>query len=129
MANNHQVKPALLQKAINEMLQDYNDDVREIFEDVLEDVAKEATKKLKANSREYGWHSYASGWTNSGNMTQSKWAYQNYVIHNKSEYYLTHLLEFGHQKTNGGRTREFPHIASVNEWAEQEALDEMRRRL
>lgn len=129
MANAGQVKPAMMQKAINEMLKDYNDDVREQFEEVLEDVAKEATKKLKADSRSLGWANYAKGWTNAGNMTQSKFAYQEYVIHNKSEYYLTHLLEFGHAKQNGGRTRAFPHIAPINDWAEQEVLEELQKRL
>ena len=44
------------------------------------------------------------------------------VVHSK-RYQLTHLLEFGHAKRGGGRTRAFPHIAP----AEQAGIEQLKR--
>ena len=44
------------------------------------------------------------------------------VVHSK-RYQLTHLLEFGHAKRGGGRTRAFPHIAP----AEQAGIEQLIR--
>ena len=44
------------------------------------------------------------------------------VVHSK-RYQLTHLLEFGHAKRGGGRTRAFPHIAP----AEQAGIEQLTR--
>ncbi|OGO86189.1 MAG: hypothetical protein A2Y22_08665 [Clostridiales bacterium GWD2_32_59] len=37
------------------------------------------------------------------------------VVWNKKYYRLVHLLEFGHAKRGGGRTRAFPHMAKAYE--------------
>ena len=46
-----------------------------------------------------------------------------YTVHSKNKYQLTHLLEFGHAKRGGGRTRAFPHISK----GEQLAVKELKK--
>ena len=54
-----------------------------------------------------------------------------YVIHGKDAdtYALAHLLEYGHAKRNGGRVEGRTHIATVNEWAQDEAFDRVIAKL
>lgn len=51
------------------------------------------------------------------------------TVWNEKHYRLTHLLEKGHAKVNGGRTRAFPHIAPVADKAEQQLVENIRKNI
>lgn len=48
-----------------------------------------------------------------------------YIVHNKEHYRLTHLLEKGHAKRSGGRTRAIPHIAPAEEAAKEKFIQDV----
>ena len=79
-------------------------------------VAKECVQKLKSTSPKRS-GSYASGWT-------VKKEGDDYIVHNKTDYQLTHLLENGHVIRNAkgeyGRTKAHKHIEPVEQWANEE---------
>ena len=59
----------------------------------------------------YPLNGYKKGWTVTAKRRNRRDTEQ--IVHNKTQYQLTHLLEFGHATRNGGRTKEFPHIGKV----------------
>ena len=107
---------------MKEVLDEINDDVRKSAKRNIDRVSKESVQKLKNTSpRKTG--SYAKGW---GTKRQGD---MDVVVHNRTDYQLTHLLENGHvirnKKGTYGRTRGIKHIAPVEEWA----IDELPRRI
>lgn len=92
------------------LLKEYTDEVEEGMEKVKEKVAKEGAQTLKRTSP-VGRRSrkkYKDGW-------RAKKVGTAWVVHNATNYQLTHLLEKGHALRQGGRTRAFPHIAPAEE--------------
>lgn len=130
------IKPVDLNKAVEEILNQYGDEVYEVMGDSIEEVAEEATNRLKqSNSFAPGGTptgAYAQDWINE--KLQSKRLTVSRVVHNQEHYRLTHLLEKGHVIRNGtgrtfGKTGSYPHIGPVNDWANQELPNLVKRKL
>ncbi len=56
---------------------------------------------------------YAKSWA--VKTTKETATSKNVVVHSAKQYRLTHLLEFGHAKRGGGRTKAQPHIAPAEQ--------------
>lgn len=124
-----QVKVDDLSKAILEELKNYEGVTEEAAWNGVSETAKSAVQELRsahpAGSGQYGsWDKYNRGWTVK-KTKRDKTA----TVHNATDYQLTHLLEKGHAKVNGGRTRAFPHIAPVAERCEDELLNNIKKNL
>jgi len=92
-------------------LREFSGEVVEKVDISSERIGKEAVKMLKKTSpKDSG--EYAKGWK----MTTFKAKAQpdKRIIHNKNGQ-LTHLLENGHAKVNGGRVEGIPHIRPAEE--------------
>lgn len=123
-----------LTKVFMEELEKYADTCDENADEAVKLTAKEAAQELRnahpAGSGRYSsWDKgYNKGWT----VTQTKRdkrEHKSATVHNKDHYQLTHLLEKGHALVKGGRTRAFPHIAPVAEWAEEKLIQRMKQGL
>lgn len=95
-----------LSRSITDTLQRYSEEVSYKLEVVKKDTAKESAAHLRAGKKPYRYGHYAASWTYKKDGTA-------YVVHNKKHYQLTHLLEHGHAKINGGRVDGIPHIKPV----------------
>ena len=101
-----------LGKAIIERFKDYQEDVHVGINEVTEEAAKVAVRLLKAESpkrKTAKGGTYAKGWRAS--EVKGRW-----IVHNKTSYRLTHLLEKGHTEIDGvKRVPAHPHIAPIEQ--------------
>lgn len=96
-----------LANAISQELKTYTAEVSQEIESLKEQVINEGLQEIKASSpRNRG--KYAAGWrkTNYGSAI---------VLYNATKPSITHLLEKGYAKRNGGRVAAKPHIQPVEE--------------
>lgn len=125
-----------VQEQMQRLLDDYTEEAIKASDEAIKAVAEECVQKLKNTSpKKTG--DYAKGWSN---KTLKKGKYigifahtGTYIVHNRTDYHLTHLLENGHmivnEKGTYGRTRAYPHIAPTEEWAADELPNAIKRKL
>ena len=120
---------------MEKILSDYDDHVQVVANKAIQKIAKESVEKLKSPSP-HNTGDYARGWALKDFNRNGKIA--SVVVHNKTSYQLTHLLENGHLIANRdrqgnvryyGRTRPIKHIEPVEEWANSELPAEIEREL
>lgn len=100
---------------IAQALQEFTSEVTEGLENAKKEVAQETVIDLKQTSPELT-GDYRKGWARKRVGTAE-------VVHNKTDYQLTHLLEKGHAKRGGGRVAAIPHIAPAEERAILEYIE------
>ena len=111
-----------LEKAMKDILDDYSESVNDKVKRNVDNVSKELVANLKATSPKRSGN-YRKSWTRKKEVSTSSKSV--FIVHNSKHYRLTHLLEKGHAKSGGGRTKAIPHIAP----AEERAISELEKRI
>lgn len=120
---NSKISPQELKNAIIKELSEYSADVTEGIKREVRTVTTEAVRTLKSTSpRDTG--KYAQGWA-------SKVEYESAEdirvrIYNRKKPQLTHLLENGHVKVDGGRVDGKPHIGPVEQQIEDKLQNSVK---
>lgn len=110
-------------KALGKELGEYFDSITEDVKTAVRETAEECVEEVKQKSPKRKGPSggaYRKSWT----MTEAynRHGSIRFVVHNKKHYRLTHLLENGHAKKNGGRVDGIPHIAPAEKNAERNLI-------
>lgn len=111
---------------IMEGLQEYADLAAEDLKAAVKKAGNEAKKDIQENAP-VRTGAYKKSWTVK-TMKETSNAME-VVVHSKNCYQLAHLLELGHAKRGGGRTRAFPHIAPAEQRAAELLEKEVERAL
>ena len=117
-------KPNEITKAIMSVLEDYSNATQEALEAAAEEAAAEAVAELKATSPK-GTGKYAKSWKHE-EMKDKKGHVE---VVRATKYQITHLLEYGYAKRNGGRVEGTPHIKPVADKAAKVFEKKLRQKI
>lgn len=110
---------------IQKIAEGYVEEVNKAVAEVLPKVGKDAVKELKQTSPKKTGR-YAKGWTS---KVEKERLSTSVSIYNKDRYQLTHLLEKGHAKVNGGRVPAHPHIKPAEDHAADNAVKQIKEKV
>ena len=106
------VKIEQLADAVMEEMNNYRDVIDQDMRTAVREAGKTVQADIKASApKQTG--GYSRSWSVK-NTKQNSHALE-VTVYSRNRYQLTHLLEFGHAKRNGGRTRAQVHIAPAEE--------------
>lgn len=113
---NQKIDASGLRNVVNEYLAECGDQATEAIEEASKATAKEVVKELRKGGGYNGGEKFNKGWTS---KTEASRLGSSTTVYNSTQPGLAHLLEFGHAKRNGGRTRAFNFIAPVSDSVEK----------
>ena len=115
-----------LADAVMEELTEYNKLAGETMKKAVTKAGQTVRKEIQAGAP-VRTGKYAKSWTTK--RTKETSTRLEVTVYSPSRYMLAHLLEHGHAKRNGGRTRAFPHIAPAEELGEKQLEADIMRGL
>ncbi|MDM5155846.1 HK97 gp10 family phage protein [Bacillus sp. DX1.1] len=101
-----------MRRYTNTVVEDVEVAQEEVSDNLVSELETDPTPELTGDYRE-GWRKKKEG-----NKT---------IVHNATDYQLTHLLEKGHAKAGGGRVPAKVHIAPAEERAINDYLERVER--
>lgn len=112
-----------LAKVITEELAQYGQDVTDNLKKEVRQIAKECRQEIQQSSPVLT-GDYCKGW-------KDQIAYEGAqdiraLVRNVTDYQLTHLLENGHLKQNGGRVDGKPHIGPAEQNAKKKLIGKVK---
>ena len=110
-----------LADAIMDMLEEYGDNVAEHAKEATHKVALLGVRALTSASPG---KKYKRGWRT---WSETSFMGQKETIYNDKQPGLAHLLEHGHAKRNGGRTKAIIHIKPVEEELIEKLQEEVQK--
>lgn len=116
------IKPEQLSDEIMKGLEEYKDLSTDAMKESVEKVAKDVKKNIQAKAPVLT-GKYKKSWK----ITKTDENNERLVLTvHAGRYQLTHRLEHGHAKRNGGRTKAIPHIAPAEEEGVKELEDDIK---
>ena len=115
-----------LADAVMQSLREYDDLSKDAIKKAVRKSARQVKSDIQSNAPERT-GAYAKSWGVKKERENSQLL--SLIVHSRNRYQLAHLLEFGHAKRGGGRTRAFPHIAPAEEHGKEMLVEEIERSL